>query len=67
MMMMMVASDQTCGWTKHPPRQKEVWWWNDKVDYIIREKKRLWKEWKSESNKILYLAEGQQFADTKSN
>ena len=50
------ASKQTCGWTKHPPKCREVWWWNDKVDDIIREKKRFWKEWKSGGIKESYLA-----------
>ena len=36
------SSDQTCGWTKQPPRRtREVWWWNDRVDTVSREKKRL--------------------------
>lgn len=50
------ASDQTCGWTKGPHRRREVWWWNDQVDDAIKEKKRLWKEWKSGGCKELYLA-----------
>ena len=49
------ASDNVCGWTKGPVRRRETWWWNRKVDNAIKEKRRLWKEWKAGSSKEPYL------------
>ena len=49
------ATDETCGWTKGPARHSQTWWWNDEVDQCIKEKRRLWKEWKSGGSKNLYL------------
>ena len=43
---LLAASDDVCGWTKGPPRHKETWWWNDKVDDAVKQKRKLWKEWK---------------------
>ena len=40
------ACNTVCGLTRGgKPKSKETWWWNDEVDSIIKEKKRLWKEW----------------------
>ena len=39
------ACDTVCGWTWGGKLKcKETWWWNDEVDSIIKEKRRLWKE-----------------------
>ena len=39
------ACNTVCGWTwGGKPKRKETWWWNDEVDSIIKEKRRLWKE-----------------------
>ena len=48
------ATDETCGWTKGPARHNQTWWWNDEVDQCIKDKRRLWKEWKSGGSKNLY-------------
>ncbi|XP_057306130.1 uncharacterized protein LOC130644510 [Hydractinia symbiolongicarpus] len=49
------ASDDTCGWTKGPARHRQTWWWNNEVDQCIKEKRKLWKEWKSGGSKNIYL------------
>jgi hypothetical protein len=37
----------TCGKTRGGKvRHQETWWWNDEVDYLIKEKRCLWKSWK---------------------
>ena len=48
------ATDNSCGWTKRP-RHKVTWWWNSDVDLVIKEKRRLWKIWKSGGSKEGYL------------
>ena len=50
------ASDSVCGWTKGPVRRREMWWWNRDVDNAVKEKRRLWKEWKQGNSKEPYLA-----------
>ena len=35
-----------CGETKGISRHKEIWWWNDKVAALVKEKKRLFGLWK---------------------
>ena len=52
---LLASSDTTCGWTKGPPRHKVTWWWNDNVDSAVKEKRRLWKIWKSGGSKQEYL------------
>ena len=49
------VTDETCRWTKGPARHSQTWWCNDEVDQCIKEKRRLWKEWKSGGSKNLYL------------
>ena len=45
--MLLEATDSSCGRTKGPPRHSETWWWNEAVDQAVKEKRRLWKDWKS--------------------
>ena len=40
------AADETCGWTKGPSKRRETWWWNKEVDKAVKEKRRLFFEWK---------------------
>ena len=40
------AADETCGWTKGPSKRRETWWWNKDVDKAVKEKRRLFLEWK---------------------
>ena len=50
------ATEISCGWTKGPPRHKETWWWNNLVDIAVKEKRKLWKEWKKgKITKDVYL------------
>ena len=48
--------DTTCGWSKPQQRRKETWWWNETVDFAVKEKRRLWKCWKQGGQKEPYLA-----------
>ena len=38
--------DATCGWTKAQQNRKETWWWCEEVEFAIKEKRKLWKNWK---------------------
>ena len=38
-----------CGRTKGPAQRKSTWWWDGKVEKVIKEKRRLWKEWRNGS------------------
>ena len=49
------AAVKSCGWTKEPPRHQVTWWWNKVVDYAIKQKWQLWKEWKKGGFKEPYL------------
>ena len=49
------ATDRVCGWTRGPPRHKVVWWWNAEVEFAIKEKRKLYKEWKKGGDKEVYL------------
>ena len=35
--------------------KRETWWWNDSVNEVIKEKRRLWKEWQNGGDKEKYL------------
>ncbi|XP_066920323.1 craniofacial development protein 2-like [Clytia hemisphaerica] len=35
--------DTSCGWSKPHQRRRETWWWNERVDTAVKEKRRLWK------------------------
>ena len=43
------ATEKVCGWTKGPAQRKTTFWWDAGVDHVIKEKRRLWKEWKKGS------------------
>ena len=40
------TTEKVCGRTKKPTKRKVTWWWSKKVDEAVKEKRRLWKEWK---------------------
>ena len=45
-----------CGHTKGPAQRKSTWWWDVKVEKVVKENRRLWKEWKNGScNKERYI------------
>ena len=43
------STEKMCGRTKGPAQRKSTWWWDGKVGKVIKEKRRLWKEWKNGS------------------
>ncbi len=49
------ATEDVCGWTKARPSRKQTWWWNNDVTHVVREKRRLWKEWKKGGSREAYL------------
>ena len=49
------ATDNSCDWTKGPPRHKVTCWWNNDVDQAVKKKSQLWKEWKQGGSKEPYL------------
>jgi len=52
---LLVTCDSTCGWTKGgKPKRNETWLWNDEVDTVIKEKRRLWKKWQNGGDKEEY-------------
>ena len=52
----MTATDRTFGWTKGPPRHRVICWWNEEVENRIKEKQKLWSDWKKGLvNKETYL------------
>ena len=51
-----VACDKICGWTKGCSNQRETWWWDENVSNLIKNKRKLWKEWQKGGSKELYLA-----------
>ena len=48
--------DACCDWSKPKQSRRETWWWNNEVDFAIKEKRKLWKIWKKGGSKELYLA-----------
>ena len=40
------ASDRTCGWTTGPTKRRETWWWNNRVEKAIKEKRRCFHDMK---------------------
>ena len=42
---LLTATGEICGWTRGPPRHSETWWWNDRVEKIIDDKRLKFKEW----------------------
>ena len=49
------STELTCGWTKGAARHRVTWWWNERVDVAVKEKRRLWKLWKKGGSKEEYL------------
>ena len=43
------STEKVCGRTKGPAQWKSTCWWDGKVENVIKEKRRLWKEWKNGS------------------
>ena len=38
------ACDSVCGWTKGNCKQeRETWWWDETVESLVKQKRKLWK------------------------
>ena len=48
-----VACDKICGWTKGRSIQRETWWWDENVSNLIKNKRKLSKEWQKGGSKEL--------------
>ena len=48
------ATEETCGISKQGKWHKQTWWWDNSVDNVINEKRRLFKIWKKGGNKEDY-------------
>ena len=57
------ASDKTCGWTKGPPKRKVTWWWNQRVDKAVKEKRRCFHDYKYRGGKKSLYVEARRNAN----
>ena len=48
------ATDLVCGWTKGPPKHRVTWWWNEDVEAAIKEKRRLYKDYRKGGSRVEY-------------
>ena len=48
------ATEKPCGWSKKDKWRQQAWWWNDSINNVIMEKRRLWKVWKNGDRKEDY-------------
>ena len=45
-----------CGWMKGNCKQdRETWWWDLTVESLVKQKRKLWKEWQKGGSKEKYL------------
>ena len=45
-----------CGWTERDCKQeRETWWWDEAVESLVKQKRKLWKEWQKGGSKENYL------------
>ena len=44
------ATEKTCDWSKGTARHEATWWWNNEVDMVIQEKRKLFRIWKKGDN-----------------
>lgn len=42
---MLEGAKEVCGMRREPPRHKETWWWNEKTEKAIKEKRKWYKLW----------------------
>jgi len=50
------GTETVCGKIKGGPTlHNETWWWKRDVDNAIKEKRKLWKQWKDRGSKTLYM------------
>ena len=50
------ACDSVCGWTKGNCKQeRETWWWDETIESLVKQKRKLWKEWRKGGSKEKYL------------
>ena len=48
------ATKQVCGVSSNHPWRKQTWWWNNKVEEAVREKRRCFKLWKAGGSRAAY-------------
>ena len=41
------STKKVCGWSKKGKWRQQIWWWDNFVNKVITEKRRLWKVWKN--------------------
>jgi hypothetical protein len=39
------VADEVCGRTKGPARHEKTWWWNEEIEKVVKEKRRLYGIW----------------------
>ena len=44
----------TYGWSEKGKWRKQTWWWDNSINDVIMEKRRLWKVWKNGGSKEEY-------------
>ena len=50
------ARDSACDWTERNDKQeRETWWWDETVESLVQQKRKLWKEWHKGVSKEKYL------------
>ena len=42
---------KVCGWSKKGKWRQQTWWWDNSINDLITEKRRLWKVWKNGDSK----------------
>ena len=52
---MINACDSVCGWTEGDGTQGETWCWDERVESLVKHKRKLWKQWQKEGSKEKYL------------
>ena len=50
------ACDFVCGWAKgNCKKERETWWWDETVESLVKQKRKLCKEWQKRGSKEKYL------------
>ena len=48
------VTEKVCGWSKKGKWRQQTWWWDNSINDIIKEMRRLWKVWKNGGSKEDY-------------
>ena len=49
------ATELSCGLSKNNNWRKQTWWWDNSINDAVKEKRRLWKIWKSGGSRENYV------------